>query len=87
MINKDDVLLLNIQDALAELIMAKDLEEKMSSINHANAEDLTTSILTLEKDMTILDKRCEEADTLMSIIHEQCARSKESIGKLKVELL
>ena len=77
--------------------MAKDLEEEMSIINqfqsgldhhmHADAEDLTTSILTLEKDMTNLDKRCEEADMLISIIHEQCARSKESIEKLKVELL
>ena len=75
--------------------MAKDLEEEMSIINQfqsgldhrADAEDLTASILTLEKDMTNLDKRCEEADMLISIIHEQCVRSKESIEKLKVELL
>ena len=50
-------------------------------------QDLTIDILSLERDINDLDRKCQEADKLISIIHEQCVRSRETIDKLKVELL
>ena len=58
-----------------------------SAQEFAEAEDLTTNILSLEREITELNKRCQEADQLISIIHEQCVRSRETIDRLKVELL
>ena len=54
---------------------------------HAEAQDLTTNTLSLEREITKLDQRCQEVDMLMSLTHEQCHRCRESIEKLKAELL
>ena len=52
----------------------------------AEGEDLATNILSLEKEIAELYRRCQEVDKLISVIHEQCIRSRETIDRLKVEL-